>query len=141
MDKIKEFLAKQTIGFYLAAVAIVLSIVSLIAYGVTIGDKMGTSATVFVMLCLVIVVQVAVVVLAQTESAKKYCSFGSAITGVLCAVALLMFFISRMTWFMDIASSNDVPPIHAAFIFSAIMIVVTLVANVAAGFFSIRKKN
>jgi hypothetical protein len=140
MTNSNGFLSKQSVGFYLSIITAVCAALAAAGYAVTIGDRMGTSALAFAALITGIAVQAASVILAQNKAAGKFFSHGVFFGGALFMAALVSLLLNRMNWFINIASSNDVPLLHTSFFFTVTMCVISACAGVAAAFFRIRKE-
>jgi hypothetical protein len=131
----------QHVGFYLTTLTALLAIIAIIGYVVTIRDLMGTSLVVFILLALSLIFSVAAVFLAQNKTTGKFFAYGVFFTGALFAGATITIITNRIPWFMNIASSNDVPPIHGAFIFTVAACVIGLLVSLLASFFKIKKED
>jgi len=133
-------LSKNAAGFYTTVVTVICGIVSVIAFAVMAGDSEGISEAVYPLMIGGIVMCLLNLWLARNPSVGKWFNRGSAVACLLFAVSIVMFVFGRMTWFMNLASKNDVTPLHGAFFFAAAMFIVTLVVSIVNSFNELRKK-
>lgn len=134
-----NFIKKQAVGFFLSAATALLGIVSIIAFYVMAKDNEGISESVYVLTSLGVLLCIANMVLAQFQRTNTLFSYGNGISAILFGASVVMFFVGRMTWFMNLASKNNVTPMHAAFIVAAAMFLVMFIVSIVNGFMKIKK--
>jgi len=128
-----------TVGFKLSFVSIVLGIISLITFAVMATDGEGIAVCVYPLMIVGIVFTVLNMVLVNVEKTEKYFNRGSALACLMYGISLVMFFLGRMTWFMNIASKNNVTPLHTSFFVAAILFILTLIVSIVASFLKLKK--
>lgn len=135
-----NYIKNKSVGFYSSVITALLAIISLIFLCVVAADGEGMSSAVYPMTIIGLILVVFNVVAVNFEVLKKYCNFGNALASLFFAVTIVMFFIGRMTWFINIASSNNVTPLYGTFIFTAVLIIVTWIVSIVNAFFKIEKE-
>lgn len=126
-------------GFLFNAAVLVVAVVALILSMVVAADGEGMSPYVFVCEGLGILCGLGALVLVAMKKANLLALCANSLSAISFAVATMQFFMGRMTWFMNLASKNNVTPMYAGFIVAAAILILTTIAGTAGSFLKLQE--
>lgn len=127
-------------GFLFNAAVLVLAVVALVLSIVVAADGEGMSPWVFVCEAFGIVCGLAALILSGREKTRLIGLCANSFVAISFAVATMQFFMGRMTWFMNLASKNDVTPMYAGFIVAAGLLILAMILGTAGSFMKLQEE-